>query len=336
MSAVAAMLTAMPAPTPPPLGTVTLITGPAEFLSERAVARVLSAVAATDADADVTSISAGALGPGSMAELTSPSLFATAQTLVVRELPDLPEGVHDELVAYAAAPEADVALVLVHPGGPKGKRLLDRLRKEGLGHVVTSEPPKPWELPGFVTAEVRHHRGTITDDAAEYLVAAVGTDLRALAAAAEQLVNDFSPERLTIEIVRRYYDGHAEVKSFDIADAAIGGQIAVALERLRWAVGNGVPAVLITSAFASGLRSLARLQSAPRGLRDADLAREVGAPPFRLKALRGQLRSWDVSGLTRAIQAVAQADLDVKGGAGDPDYALERMVLTVAWARGRR
>lgn len=324
------MLTAMSAATTSILGTVTLVTGPAEFLSERTVQRALGAVAAVDADADVTSVSAAQVG--SLAELTSPSLFATARAVVVRDLHDLPEDVHDEVVAYSRQPAEDIALVLVHPGVPKGKRLLDRLREAGV-REVRSEGPKPWELNRFVVGEVRHRSGSITDDAAEFLVAAVGTDLRALAAAAEQLVADFAPERITTDIARRYYDGRAEVKSFDVADAAIEGRVATALERLRWGLAGGVPAVFVISAFAAGLRSLARLQSAPRGLRDADLAREVGAPPFRLKVLRAQLRGWDAAGLARAIRAVAQADLDVKGGVGDPDHALERMVLTVA--RGR-
>jgi DNA polymerase-3 subunit delta len=40
--------------------------------------------------------------------------------------------------------------------------------------------------------------------------------------------------------------------------------------------------------------------------------------------------------MSAAIHAVARADADVKGAAGDADYALERMVLTVAHARSSR
>jgi len=326
------MLTSMSAPTP--LGTVTLITGVAEFLSERTVSRALAAVSAADPDADVTPVTASQLGVGELAGLTSPSLFAAVRAVVVRDLQDLPDTAHDELVAYAADPAQDVALVLVHAGGPKGKRLLDRLRAAAV-HEVKSEPPKPWELDRFVTGEVRHHRSTIAPDAAEFLVAAVGHDLRALAAAADQLVSDFAPECITTEIVRRYYDGRAEVKSFDIADAAVDGSVALALEQLRWALHNGVPAVFVISAFASKLRELGRLHAAPRGLRGTDLAREVGVTPYRLNALSGQLRHWQPAGLARAIHAVAGADLDVKGGVGDPDHALERMVLTVVRSRSR-
>ena len=55
-------------------------------------------------------------------------------------------------------------------------------------------------------------------------------------------------------------------------------------------------------------------------------------PPWKLRVLREQARGWDDRGLATAIVAVAQADADVKGAAGDAAYALERMVLTVTEA----
>jgi DNA polymerase-3 subunit delta len=51
--------------------------------------------------------------------------------------------------------------------------------------------------------------------------------------------------------------------------------------------------------------------------------------------MRQQLRSWEQDGLAHALGAVAQADLDVKGGSADPAYAIERMVLQVAAQRRR-
>lgn len=317
------------------LGGITLVTGPAEFLSERAVAESLVAVRGEHPEADTTTVLADTLTAGGLAELTSPSLFATATVVVVRSLEDLPEPMQPVLLDYAQSPSPGTALVLVHSGGQKGKAVLDRLRKLPSVHEVRSEAPKPWKLPAFVATEVRQHGGSIGDDAAAFLVEAVGTDLRSLAGAAEQLVSDLAPQRLTVELVRRYFDGRAEVKGFDIADAAIAGRRTEALEQLRWAMGNSVAPVLITSAFASGLRFLGRLGSAPRNLSEADLARHVGAPPFRIKALRGLLRGWTPEGLRDAIHAVARADLEVKGGAGDPDHAIERMVLAVTAAHGR-
>jgi DNA polymerase-3 subunit delta len=318
------------------LGSVILVTGSEEFLAERTVRSVTEAVRAADPEADVTETVGAEVGPGSLAELTSPSLFAASRAVVVRQLPDVPDEGVAGLLAYAAAPAPDIALVLVHPGGQKGKGVLDKLRKAAGVREVACEAPKPWELPRFAAAEVRRAGGRVSDEAASALVDAVGTDLRALAGAAGQLATDFAGESITEDVVRRYFGGRAEVKGFAVADAAISGQVAPALEQLRWAIGNGVAPVLVTSAFASGLRALARYTSAPRGLREADLAREVGVPPWKLKSLRGQARGWTPGGLADAITAVARADADVKGASGDPDHALERMVLAVAAARTGR
>jgi len=328
------MLTAMSSP----FGRILLVTGPAEFLAERTVHRAIDAVREESPEAEIAQVLAAGLGAGDLLALTGASLFSSCSALVVRGLEDLPDGVRDDLLSYAQEPSPDVACVLVHPGGNKGKGVLDKLRACAGVSEVKCVPPNAWELTAWVMAEVRQLGGSSTDDAAGFLVTAVGQDLRALAGAADQLISaatsaDGQRQRVTIDLVREYFGGRAEVKGFDIADAAIEGRVALALEQLRWALGNSVAPVLITSAFASGLRSLARLQAAPPGLREADLAREVGAPPFRLRSLRRQLSGWEDAGLSAALLAVARADLDVKGGAGSTDHALEQMVLTIAQSR---
>jgi DNA polymerase-3 subunit delta len=255
--------------------------------------------------------------------------------VVVQRLEDLPEDTHDGLVQYAGSPADEVGLILVHSGGQKGSGLLNKLRKAPAVTEVKSASLKPSEFSRFVSAEVRRHGGRITDDGANLLVQAIGQDLRALAGAAHQLANDFPDQPLTESIVRTYFGGRAEVKSFAIADAALLGRTSAALEELRWALDNGTAPVLVTSAFATGLRGLAKVKSARRGLRDGDLAREAGVPPWKLRVLRDQARCWDERGLAQAITAVAQADADVKGAASDAAYSLERMVLRVTSACSR-
>ncbi|MGH8840306.1 MAG: DNA polymerase III subunit delta, partial [Jiangellaceae bacterium] len=106
-----------------------------------------------------------------------------------------------------------------------------------------------------------------------------------------------------------------------------------ALEQLRWALETGTDPVLVTAALATAVRSLARLAGAPRGVRDADLARDLGVPPWKVRVLRGQLRGWTPSGLVRAIRAVAAADLQVKGGGNDATLALTTAVVEIGAAR---
>jgi DNA polymerase-3 subunit delta len=318
------------------LGRVTLVTGPEELLNHRAVVAATAAVRRMDPEAEVSETSAAELSMATLGDLAAPSLFSTNRCVVVNEIEDLAEDVQDGLADYAAAPAEDIGLVLVHSGGQKGTGLLNRLRKLPLVTEVKSASLRPSEFSRFVTAEVRSHGARLSEDAADLLVQAVGQDLRALAGAAHQLASDFPGEQLTEPIVRQYFGGRAEVKSFAIADAAMAGRTATALEELRWALDNGTSTVLLTSAFATAVRGLARFVSAPRGLRDGDLAREAGVPPWKVRVLREQARGWDERGLATAVRAVARADADVKGAAADSSYALERMVLAVSEARARR
>ncbi len=315
------------------LGRVTLVTGKEEFLNERTVASVKDAIRRHDAEAEVSETQAAGLTLAELGELSAPSLFSSTRCVVVRWLENLPDESVDGLLGYAGAPADDVALVLVHGGGPKGSGVLAKLRKLATVTEARSEELRPSDYPGFVAEEVRHHHASIDKDAATFLVSAVGQDLRSLAAAADQLANDFPEEVLTVDKVRKYFGGRAEAKSFAVADAAFWGRRRVALEELRWAIDGGTAPVLVTSAFAGTARGLARYKAAPRAMREADLAREVGVPPWKLRTIRDQSRGWSDRAIAQAIRVVAQADADVKGAASDASYTLERMVLTVTGLR---
>jgi DNA polymerase III subunit delta len=317
------------------LGRVALVTGPEELLNQRTVDAAIAAVRALDPESEVSETTAGELSMAALGDLSAPSLFSSIRCVVVARLEDLPDDVHDGLVGYASEPSSDIGLILVHSGGQKGSGLLTRLRRLPTLTEVKSASLRPSEYSGFVSREVRSHGGRIAEDAADLLVQAVGQDLRALAGAAQQLTSDTPGAPLTAAVVRQYFGGRAEVKSFAVADAALAGRLSLALEELRWALDNGTPAVLVTSAFATGLRGLAKVASAPRGLREGDLAREAGVPPWKVRTLREQARGWDERGLATAITAVARADADVKGAAADAAFSLERMVLTVTAARAR-
>jgi DNA polymerase-3 subunit delta len=316
-------------------GKILLITGNAEYLAERTRIRAIAAVTQEHPECEVSEASASGLQPGELAGLTSASLFSDLSALVLTDLQELPDVAQTELLAYAGATSPDIAVVLIHGGGNKAKGLLDKLRKLPSVSEVKLEAPKyERDFARWVHTEFRDLGARIDEEGATLLVAAVGQDLRALGGAVAQLIASVDRgTEITATVVRRYFGGRADVRGYEIADAAIDGRISVALEQARWAEAAKVAPVLITSAFASGLRSLAKLSCAPQGLRDNDVAARVGAPPFKIRAMRQQLRAWEPDGLAKALDAVAQADLDVKGGAADPAYAIERMVLAVAAQR---
>lgn len=311
---------------------VTLVVGEEELLADRAVAGIVSAVRSADPEVDVHDLPAGSLSPGRLAELTAPSLFGGGRIVVVRAVQDLPKSVTGEVTGYATSPPPDVFMVLVHAGGAKGKSLLDTLERAGATVVSCPKVAKPGERIDFIRAEVRRMGGAITEDAARALLDAVGNDLRELASACSQLLSD-TAGTIDATTVARYYRGRAEVSGFTVADRAVEGRRADALEQLRWALSTGVHPVLITSALAHGLRNLTKVATASRNLRGAALARELGMPAWKIDRVQKQLRGWNREGVTRALHAVADADAEVKGGGADPAYALERAIMTITAAR---
>ena len=313
---------------------VTVLVGPEALLAERAVAAVIATARAADDEADVSEVAGADLTAAALAEHVSPSLFATRRVLVVRGVQDVADPTAQALTEYAALPVVDVHVVLVHPGGPKGKRLLDDLRSVGVREVGCERVTRPDDQVDFVRSEVAAGGGRIDEGAARRLVEAVGGDLRGLASAAAQLAADAEGGVVDAAVVATYFEGRAEVKGWVVADRAVEGRTVDALEQLRWALETGTDPVLITAALATAVRSLARLAGAPRGVRDADLARDLGVPPWKVRILRGQLRGWTPAGLVRAIRAVAAADLRVKGGGNDATLALTTAVVEIGAARG--
>lgn len=312
-----------------------MVTGPESLLAERAMAEFVSAALAERPDASVVRLEAGQLDAGGLAEAAGGSLFATATVLVLTEVSELDPDLGHLVTALATSPGPDLALGLVHPGGVKGRALLDRLRKVPVS-VVDCPSIKPWDLPQFISAEARREQGRVDLATAGVLVEAVGSDARSLAAAVRQLLED-SPDRvITTAAVRRYFGGRAEVTSFAVADDALSGRTEGALGKLRWALSTSVAPVLVTSALSSNLRGLGKyLDGRDSRVRDAELARIAGVPPWKLKDLARLSRDWTPEAVAKAIQAVAVADAQIKGAASDPGFALEQVVLTVIGCRSR-
>jgi DNA polymerase III subunit delta len=316
---------------------VTLVVGEEEFLVDRTVRELVAAARAAlaesgDGAGDLHDVDASALTPGELTTLTSPSLFGGGCVVVVRGAQNASKEVAAELSGYPAAPAPDAVLILTHAGGAKGKALITDLTKAGARVVERPRLTRPSERADFLKAEFRRLKRQADEGAVRTLLDAVGSDLRELASAAQQLDSD-TEGRISAAVVARYYRGRAEATGFSVADHAVEGRLAEALEQLRWALATGVSPVLINSALAQGVRLLGRVGAAPRGTNAGALAAELGAPPWKIDRVRQQLRGWHPDGVARALQAVAESDAQVKGDATSPGYALERAVRRIVASR---
>lgn len=313
----------------PPL---VLISGPEEVLVDRALARVLSG--AREAGVEVITLEAATYEAGAVAMHASPSLFGGEKCLVARDVHEAPDALQLDLLDLLAAPAPDVSLVVVHGGGPKAKKVLDTLKKQGAEAIECPAIKSDRDKTDFVQREFAAARRKITGEGVRALIEAVGKDLRELASACAQLVAD-TEGTIDDAVVDTYHGGKVEATGFRVADATIAGQSGEALRLLRHAIASGVDPVPIVAVLASQLRQLIKVGSAGRG-GSAQLAKSLGMAPWQVDKARRLVGHWTGDGLAVAVQAVAAADFEVKGGGRDPVYALERAILTVSRARTLR
>jgi DNA polymerase III subunit delta len=324
-----------------------LIVGEEELLVERAVGAALAAAGlgpagqpgegeavVTGGGPDLHDVTAGSLTAGQLTTLTAPSLFGGGCVVLVRSAQDAGKDVTGELVRLAESLPPDVTLIVTHSGGAKNKPLLASLVSAGARRVDCPVIKRFGDRMDFLRGEFSRAGRRADDGGLRALLDAVGTDLRDLAAACSQLAADTTGV-IGQETVARYYRGRAEATGFSVADRACEGSLTAALEQLRWALATGTSPVLISSALASGLRTLGLVGSAGRGLSSNALAADLGMPPWKIDKARQQLRGWDAAGLAAAHAAVAEADAQVKGEAASAGYALERAITTIVACRAQ-
>ncbi len=307
--------TGRPALIRPP--TLTLVVGSEDLLVERAVAGVVAQARTHDRDVERRDVDASVPGAaGEVAQACSPTLFGGGSVVVVAGAESADASCVAELLAAVADPASGLTLVVWHAAGAKGKKTLAALREARPTIIDCPQVKRGRGMSDFVAAEMRSHKRSLTVDAQTMLCLAVGSDIRALAAACAQLVDDVADKQIDVAHVRQYFGGTAEVTGFQIADAVLARKPIDALQLLRLAeTSDGSrlgPATI--SALANATRQLVGYMSAPPGMSERDLAILVRVPPWKLKMLAAQARRWRRADLARAMLLLSDADGAMKGG----------------------
>jgi DNA polymerase-3 subunit delta len=308
---------------------VVLISGTETLLADRAMQLLRDILRAEDPSLEVSDIEADGYAPGELITLASPSLFGEPRMIRATNVEKCTDAFIAETMAYLESPAEDTYLVLRHAGGVRGKKLLDALRG-GLGggiEIVCAELKKDTEKYEFASAEFGRANRRITSGALRALTAAFSDDLAELAAACQQLLSDAS-EEITEVTVEKYYSGRVETNAFRVADVAIAGRDGEALVLLRHAIASGADPVPIVAAFASKLRTMAKVAGARGG--SGQLASQLGLAPWQIDRAKRDLQGWNDAGLGRCIELLAETDAAVKGAGRDPVFSLERMVSAIS------
>ena len=311
-----------------------LILGSEAALADRALIKLQAELKAENAE--ITSIYAADAMVGDIADALAPSLFSERRALIIRDLQDMPEDSKDEITRYLPEPDASTTVIFLHKGGVKGKALLDAIKKIKPEIIACDPLKKEVEKQEFVKNLFLDAGRKASPAAIAALVNAIGGDLRELTAACSQIIADAPAGVIDEKEVDKYHRGRIETTGFDVADATLEGNLPVALLQLRSAIETGTDPVMVTSAIASALRSLAKVSGANRNAKSFELAGQLGMAPWQIDKARRQLAGWTPRGIVTAVTAIALADAQVKGAASDPIYALEHAISEIAGARAAR
>jgi DNA polymerase-3 subunit delta len=310
------------------MDSIYLILGPESALAERALTKLQAEL--KDEKCEVTTLFAGDTIVGDIADALAPSLFSERRALIIRDLQDLPEDNRAEITRYIEAPDQLTTLIFVHKGGVKGKALIDAIKKVKPQIIACEALKKEAEKSEFVKTLFLDLGRKASPAAVAALVGALGNDLRELAGAVTQISADAPAGVIDELMVDKFHQGRIETTGFDVADATLDGNLPAALIALRSALETGTDPVMITSAIASSLRSLAKVSGANRNQKSFELAGDLGMAPWQIDKARRQLSRWNPGQIADAVGAIAMADAEVKGAASDPIYALEKAVTKIA------
>lgn len=320
---------------PKPPAPVNLVVGADEFLAERRRIAVVNAArrSAGNPDLPVEMHKASELSTPEIIELLSPSLFADDRIIVVWGIEDVAKEIVDAIESSIKDPAPGVVLILQHTGKGRNKKLVQSWPKLG-AQVHSAAELKGRELAGFVDSEFRAKKVRVSPEVTQLMVDVVGSDLRELASAVSQLVADTNGN-VTVEAVKKYYSGKAEVSGFDVAEFAVTGRTTEAVASARRALQLGVSPVLLASALSGMVADIAKVAE-NRRIDPRRQASEFGMPPWKLEKTLRLARAWSPAAVAQGVQIVAKLDAGVKGHAADVDYAVEDAVRSIAQLVARR
>jgi len=299
---------------------LTLITGNTDLLVDRALEKVWSALKTNIKDISKQEIDATSEDAYiQFADAMSPNLFGSSYLVIIDHINVAEDKLDEKLVEALKNTESNISdenyLVVIHRGGAGGTGIVKALQKQKVAEIKCETIKDPHEYLDFMRLEFKRNKKTIDEDALLALRDAVGEELDELSGAINQLCFDVLEDKISLESVKKYYQGNAAVKVFDITNALFNADPHSALEKLNDLLEQDSNSfVYIVSVLAGSLRKLVKLAGLPTSASDFQIVQELGINPKQVKYLKSQLRNWTPTSLANAVVELAKVDALVRAG----------------------
>lgn len=233
----------------------------------------------------------------------------------------------DQLLDYAQTPEPSAIVVFTAEKLDKRKKLYTFAKKAGW--LVECERPKRHELPGWIQARAKTKGAKIGFQAADLLAELAGPDIATIEDALERVSlyagngKEITEEDISETVVR------VRTKSvWELVSAVSARNLGLSLSTLDDVYDPSDRGLSLIGILSWATRQLIKYQDArSAGMSPPEAAKAAGVPPFKSRELEEQVRKMPKASLSRWLQHLAEADLDLKGGSKLPPRAIIRQML---------
>lgn len=317
------------------IGPVYVLCGDEGYLIERAVSLLKSQLVEPGDDLAYTALRAG--------EVPSKSIFSAARTVpmlsdrqlvVVRQAEALDEEGQALLIKYIEDPVESTCLVLV--AGKIDKRLKVWSRANKRGVLFEATPLKEYQVSRWIMSRSQAYGVRLSPQTAQLMADSTGADL---------LVVEDALERLSLYLggggEASAHDVEAVVSSsrvrsvFELTDAIGRRDVGGAMRTLSNMLANQEMPLRLLATLATQLRRLLmaaelgrEVSSSPR-----QLASRLKIHPYAAEKISEQVRRFSRTELRRALQRLAQADLELKSSRRPDALIMEETLLDLCLGR---
>ncbi len=243
------------------------------------------------------------------------SLFGEERVVVIREISDATVAELASLVAYLEHP-VDSTHLVVSASGKLAKSVSDALKQAGATVMATTPPARRQELVTWFLERFGESGLTLEPNALNQIIDWLGEDQARLPGLIDVLVSTYGTSRkLSSDDVVAFMGDAGSVKPWDLTDAIDAGDSAKAIDMLHRMTRSGEYHPLqVMALLHTHFSKLMRLDGPELHSANDVLSLIGGKSEFQGKKYLNQYRRLGSAGIAQAVQLLARADIDLRGG----------------------
>jgi len=306
-----------------------LLYGDEDYLLQQAHQRVRTAIFGTTKDDfnDHQFHGKGARAEDIIDAASTYPVFAPRKLVTVKDFHLLAAQEQDKFSDYLERPVEQTCLLLIAEKIDSRRKFFQQFKKKGV--VLKFDPLTDRETPDFVRRAVQQRGIKISREVLDLFCSLVSNSLHEIEGELDKLALYIGERReIGADDVETIVSRGRSESIFALGEAIAKGDLIRALTLVRRFAAASEPPLLVLNLITGHYRLLWKIRALDsQQCAAADIARQVGRPPFVVQGLLVQARRFSRRHFIAAYELFIHTDLAMKSSGGDAEALLELMVI---------